>query len=394
MLKIGVYAFVEFSYQGFTTRVVNIINRLSESNKIVVYGPSSSNINAHKSELSLHRSITIQRFPFATKLYNEPKVYQFLKKEYAKGNFDVLQVENIYGTYFLTSKCDFPVVGVFHGRLHEEHSYSKQLLLSQGKTKEFLHLLPYDSYTYLCEKKLAKKADSIIVPSELVREYTIKLGANPKKIFVLPNGIDIKEYREFSHSTNKRKLRKELHVPEDAFVFVFHGSLDWDQNIEAVKNVIKIRDWFSEHDSSKGYFFLIVGGPASRLESFLKEKRSNVYITDYVPDVKPYLFLADCGLAPFPEDVKPGGPRLKILELLAAGLPLITTKTGISGFEELSDDFPIYLIQRNMKSLLEFLYNLPPETNIEKLRRFDWTQIALNNEEILKHAVLTRSPPV
>lgn len=144
----------------------------------------------------------------------------------------------------------------------------------------------------------------------------------------------------------------------------------------------------------ENYFFLIVGGPASRLEQFLKEKRCNVLLTDYVPDVKPYLFAADCGLAPFPEDAKPGGSRLKILELLAAGLPVVTTKTGISGLEELTNDFPIYLLQRNIESLKAFLHNLPVGTDIEKLRRFDWSQIALKNEKILKHVVISHSPRI
>ena len=163
-LKIGICAWVEVSYQGFTTRVVNIINHLSKSNDIVVYFSASGNVNSHKTELPLYKSIAVKRFPFATSarayipsaLYNEPKVYRFLKNEYASGNFDVLQIENIYGAC-LASKCDFPVVGVFHGRMHEEYSYSKRLLLSQGRRREFLYLLLNDSYTYLREKKLPER---------------------------------------------------------------------------------------------------------------------------------------------------------------------------------------------------------------------------------------------
>jgi len=401
-MKIGVYSFWPFPRPMFgqNIRMINILKYLSKSNNVIVYCPTNqSNIRdknlrqAPLTGISDSASITIRNFDFDLRykrFYNDLKVYSFLEEEYERGNFDVLQLENSEGSFLLMSKCSFPKVGVFHGRLLNEIAYSLQLTLSQGRVVDALILHLLKLYIGLCERKLARRSDRVIVTSDLVKEYAINLGADPINVFVLINGVDVKKYQDYSSSISKYELRRQLNIPEDAFVFVFHGSLYFDQNIEAIRNIIKIRDRLKKRSSLKEYYFLIVGGPVEQVEKFYGadvKKIDNIFFTGYVQDIKPYLFSADCGLAPFPEDVQPGGPRLKILEFLAAGLPVITTKTGICGFEELIYDQPIYLVEKNFDDLEKLLPNLQVGTNTKKLEKFDWSGIAKKNEEILKKVI-------
>jgi len=372
--------------------MINILKFLAKSNRVTVYCPQYINRNIQKLPFDCISSLNIKNFNFpltnARRIYNDFRVYRFLKNEYKSGSFDVLQVENSLGALTLMSKSSFPKVGIFHGRALKEISYSIRNQILLGKVKSCLALHFLKLYLNLSEKMLARKSNRVIVTSELVKEYAIELGSDANKIFVASNGVDLKEYAKFSHSVSKYELRKKIGIPQDAFVFVFHGSLEFDQNIEAIKNIIKIRnDLKNSKLDGKNRYFLIVGGPVERIKTLWKENRTkidNVLFTGYVEDVKPYLFSADCGIAPYPEHIEPGGPRIKILEFLAARLPVITTKKGISGIEELIYDQPIYLINENqhLKKL-----SLEQKVNIRKLEKFDWSKIAASNEKILKETI-------
>lgn len=392
---VGVYSYHPFPTPifGQTVRMTNILKYLSKSNNVVVYCPTSVKENTPTLPVKDTKSLKVKNFNLSSdfgKVCNDLRVYRFLKNEYERGNFDILQLENSLGSILLQSKCSFPKVGVFHGRLIRELSYSLRNRISQGNVKESLDIYFRKFYVSLSEKVLACKSDRVIATSELVREYAIELGADANDVFVVSNGVDLKEYEQFSHSVSKYELRKEIGIPQDAFVFVLHGSLRYDQNIEAIKNIIKIRDNLKNCGVYlKNYYFLIVGGPIERIETLWKGNRTNpnnVLFTGYVEDVKPYLFSADCGIAPFPEDVEPGGPRIKILEFLAAGLPVLATKTGISGLEELIDDQPIYLI-KHVKDLKKLPLGQEVKVNKKELVKFDWSEIAAMNEKILKETI-------
>jgi len=394
-MMVGVYSFDSFPRPVFgqTVRMMNILKYLSKSNKVTVYCPVHMDVD-EESGLSANKfpSVTIKNFGFSLSYRHIPfgdlKVHRFLKHEYRNGNFDVLQIENPYGVFFLAKNCSFPKVAVFHGREIEELSYGARNRLLQKKIKTYFAIQLLRSYVSICEKMLVRKSNYVVATSELVKKYAVKLGADPASVIVAKNGIDLKEFQEYSRSISRRRLRKKLGIPEDSFVFIFHGSLHYSQNQEAIKNIIKIRNELENHKLEKNYYFLIVGGPKRVLKEFLNLSSdiNNVLFTGYVEDVKPYLFSANCGIAPFPEDVKPGGPRLKILEFLAAGLPVITTETGISGFEELVNDQPIYLIKEGFENLKDLLPLPQCKVKKEKLERYDWAKVATINEEVLRRA--------
>ena len=57
----------------------------------------------------------------------------------------------------------------------------------------------------------------------------------------------------------------------------------------------------------------------------------DIDVTGTVPDVQPFLAQARCTLAPL---LAGGGSRLKILESLAAGRPVVSTRVGAEGLDD------------------------------------------------------------
>lgn len=395
-MKIGVYSFHSFPEPifGQNIRMTKIIKHLSTSNEVTVYAPTSVEDETFplRHELEKNPSIRLRNisFPLTYRygLINDLRVYRLLKKEYERGNFEILQLENSIGAYFTMKKSKFPKVIVFHGRCLEELSYMIKNRLRQYKIKDYLTHSLLKFYFSLCERAFALESNAILATSELVKQYAVQFGANPSNITISKNGIDLADYEGYRAS--RQELRRKLGIPEDAIVFVFHGSLKFEQNIVAIKNIIKIERRLNEYNQlKKDCFFIIVGGPKSMLEKYSIDATmvNNIRFTGYVDDVRPYLFAADCGIAPFPEDVMPGGPRLKILEFLAARLPVVTTKTGISGLEELLEEQPIYLLEDNFRDLGKLSLFPQCEVNMRKLERFDWKRIAAHNEQILKRTL-------
>jgi len=386
---VGIYSFHPFPQPifGQTVRMMNILKYLSQSNKVIVYSPDISDTEnpAWIRRKTRVRTVATRKFGFQLTyryaLLNDINVYRFLKKE--SDSFDVLQLENSPGTSIVMRRCKIPKVGVFHSAGLRELSWKIRDSLVQGNIKEYVGWSFYRFYSLECEKTLARKSKSLIVTSESVRDYAASLGADPNKISVLRNGVDLEEYQRYSNSVSKHELRRNLGIPHDAYVFIFHGSFYFDQNIAAIENIIRISRKLSAR--LRNFHYVIVGGPVERLKKAWRENVSNVLFTGYVEDVKPYLFSADCGLAPYPEDAVSGG-RLKIVEYLAAGLPVVATRTGVCGFEQLVDDEPIYVLERLRD--IEKLLPLPHiDVNMGKLKNFDWSRVAAANEKILKEAL-------
>jgi glycosyltransferase involved in cell wall biosynthesis len=134
------------------------------------------------------------------------------------------------------------------------------------------------------------------------------------RIVVVENGVDPAAYRT------------ELPVDKRSGV-IFTGSLDWYPNIDGLT-------WFAQsiHQhiiaSVPDCRVSIVGRrPASALQATLAGKPGVAVIPD-VPQIQPYLHAARVMMVPLRIG---GGSRLKILEAMAAGVPVVSTGKGAEG---------------------------------------------------------------
>jgi glycosyltransferase involved in cell wall biosynthesis len=113
-------------------------------------------------------------------------------------------------------------------------------------------------------------------------------------------------------------------VPAPATTLGFLGSMDWMPNIEAVQ-------WFAKEilpgltDDAR---LVVIGRNPPRSIRDLADADPRIEVTGTVDDVRPWL--ARCGILVVPL-LSGGGTRIKIMEALAAGLPVISTTVGAEG---------------------------------------------------------------
>jgi glycosyltransferase involved in cell wall biosynthesis len=166
------------------------------------------------------------------------------------------------------------------------------------------------------EIKAIRNATHVLVCSK--RDKRVILQEVPEvanKITVIPNCVDFNEYESYLRYEDMKDREKELF-----FVF-FVGSFAYSPNIDALHIICnKIAPSFGSEVK-----FIIVGGNPPDIT-----RSKNVKFLGYVEDVKRYLLESDICIAPLRYG---SGTRLKILEYMAMGKPVISTAKGVEGID-------------------------------------------------------------
>jgi len=168
------------------------------------------------------------------------------------------------------------------------------------------------------EPSYAEKFNCCITVSEADRQ--ILRAANPHlKIGVIPNGVDTKKYQILAPNPNSHSM-------------IFIGTMSYTPCVDAViyfcrqilpiiqEKINQIQVW-------------IVG--ANPLPEVLALANDHTFITGYVDDVVPYYRQAAISIVPIRAG---GGTRLKILEAMALGRPVVSTSMGCEGLEVLDGE--------------------------------------------------------
>lgn len=134
-------------------------------------------------------------------------------------------------------------------------------------------------------------------------------------ISVVPHGVDVEGFRP--------EQRPEGSTP----TVMFLGNYPHDPNRDAVVFFAK-EAWPAVREAVPGCRFLVVGrGPTSDMLELARHDPS-IDITGQVDDVRPFLQQSDVFVCPVRLG---GGFRGKVLEAMAAGVPVVSTSLGAEG---------------------------------------------------------------
>jgi polysaccharide biosynthesis protein PslH len=160
------------------------------------------------------------------------------------------------------------------------------------------------------ERRLLRVADVVSVVSETDRA---RLPATRGRVIVCPNGQEHPELLPWWSN-------------EPTVVFV--AQFGWKPNVEGALWLGR-KVWPLVRAVRPDARLLLVGRqPAPAVRDLAGP---DVEVTGTVPDVRPLLARARCTVAPLSAG---GGSRLKILESLAAGRPVVSTRVGAEGLDD------------------------------------------------------------
>ncbi len=231
--------------------------------------------------------------------------------------------------------------------------YSKPLVLTQHNT-----FIEYNNIWDTAEKlndlaigkQVLNEVDKIIVVSNATKKYVLTLGANPEKVEVLHNGVDLNRFKPLSEV--KDQMRKKLSISKDANVVLTVRRIVYKNGIDTLLESAEI----AVKRNPKLVFVVVGKGPDSEE---VKEKigqlrmQNNFRLTGFVSDENLPLYYNAADLFTLPSKSGEGLP-LVVLEAMSCGLPVIATNVGGTS-EVMSEDYGKLVPPNSPDSLAEAL---------------------------------------
>ena len=177
------------------------------------------------------------------------------------------------------------------------------------------------AYARLTARRLAEVENQLlaggygnVVCSE--RERDQLAGVCPAaRIAVIENGVDADYFRDLPPASNRHRI-------------LFVGLMAYHANIDAAVWFAR-QIWPGLRERLPGRTLTLAGAnPAQAVLALRAEP--GVEVTGTVPDLRPYYAEAFAAIAPLRTGA---GTRLKILEAMAAGVPVVSTKLGAEGLD-------------------------------------------------------------
>ena len=359
-------------------------NNRKKSHDITIYSPWDSKVDNHPALSSdvnhyIYIDVTSFKARVARKFYSYchtndyynyfieyyfEQVYKDLKKK----DYDLIVLENSPGhTYKLAQRGHKNVI------LH----LNNDLLNANSRFHDVIF------------NGLAK----ILTCSNYIKNRVSTIS-HSGKIQTLYNAIDVQAFVPKKHTTI---CRKDIGLANDDFVIVYSGRVNKDKGVsELIDAMLQIKD-------KSDIKLMIIGGTfygnASNEDDFIrtlkgkaKRLKDRIIFTGFVPYEKmpDYLQLADIAVLPSMWE-EPFG--LTIVEAMAAGLPLITTRSG--GIPEICEGVATIVdkenVVNNLASAILDLYTTPDKrrqmagASLERAKLFDKESYSENFFAALEH---------
>lgn len=295
-----------------------------------------------------------------------PEMAQAITQTLSKQKYDVVIASQLqmaaYYPYFQNIPALFEEIeiGLIYGQANT----------SADKVQRLRHAFTWFKLRmYL--SRLLKYFQAVTVVSEQELKLIAGIFPNVKNAHVVPNCMNMDDY-------------KNINVESKPNTLIFTGSFRYHTNYEAM--VWFVRDVFPLILKQVPNAKLIITGDHANLPL---PTNQNIILAGYVEDIKGLIASSTVALAPIWSG---GGTRLKILEAMAIGTPVVATPKGAEGLDALAGEHlfvanaPDEFAKCVVKLLADHGLRQAMANNARRLigEKYDWTGVLPEFSDLLK----------
>lgn len=315
--------------------------------------------------------------PLGVLNYTTRQMTGALRRLLAEIDFDLVQLESSHLSSYI------PVIRLARSRprvICDWHNVESELMARYADHAPGMARTLYARRTAHLwrreEQRLLNSADAHIAVTERDREQLLAASESDPRVFVVENGVDV------AHFSNSTLAAASLAAAPLRNRIVFVGTMDYHANIDAVVPFARYV-WPQLRRRQPDVRFTIIGrNPAPEVRELAS--LPGVEVTGTVEDVSQYYREAVAAVVPLRIGA---GSRLKILEAMAAGVPVVSTPVGAEGLE-VTDGRNIRIARgpNEMFSQLNELivdprlrWRLAREGHALVRRRYDWSSVSASH---------------
>ncbi len=253
--------------------------------------------------------------PLDLRLYYRSDAAQRITELVQGAYFDIIQIEDSFMAQYhnaipptVRSRTVLTLIDVVFDKYDRIYCFEKQL-------SRRLRLWLYSRMMRRWEPRYLERFDRCVAMSS--RDRDLLLALNPRlRIDVVPNGVDTHTHRPLPPPPGNA-------VPR----LIFVGNMDYRPNVDAAVRLCNrilplIRDRVGKVE-----VWIVGTNPRPELRLL---NGNDVHVTGRVGDVQPYYQQSQVCVVPLRAG---GGTRLKILEAMALGRPVVSTTIGCEGLD-------------------------------------------------------------
>ncbi len=317
-LRIALVTWSHDTYQGISRCVIELAKRLSARHRVDVFAADVH--SSAPSEYQLHHipPITGRRH------IRDWEFFYLAGRRLRRESFDLVHLH-------------FPIwypaqIFTSHGVPSEGLRIVRRLPAGPRRDVAMGRMIPFYTQIPLYSYHLRNRNRTLVSVSEKVRHEIVRgYGRNPEEIRVIPNGVDLECFHPGLRAACRCRLRRELGIEEDRFVLLFVGN---QFALKGLRHAIALLGHLPDRA------VLVVLGkdspnavPDLRPEIAGLVERRKLHFCGVRYDVERYYGASDALLVPSLYE----SFGLTVLEAMAAGVPVATSRHVAAGDEWIED---------------------------------------------------------
>lgn len=296
--------------EGISRGVAEVVERLVKKHEVHVFTQSWQDVTDDR--------IVFHRVPMVSNRQFVQSVSFFLlaAKTLQRYNFDIVHLHN-------SCACACDVV-TCHGLSRTGLTTLRAMRYMCGHKFPLRKILYLNFIQPILEFNYSRKRSRrIIALSQAMKSELLQLkNVLPANIVVIPNGVNLDEFHPGNRTIYRAQIREELKIESRELVFLFVG------NYYRRKGLQFIFEGLSRIGSRK-VKLIVAGHDLAEHHSFVERTKAigineQVLFIGHVSDMRKWYAASDAFLLPTMYE----GFSLAIIEAMASGLPVITTKVA------------------------------------------------------------------